>query len=134
MCWIVFFKQRPAYEMRISDWSSDVCSSDLTSARYESAPTGSRAKRQAAAVQSARGLLRRSLPFAIEAQSRGLLASRYVRVRPWPAYRRGRHSPCPRRPLFSSAPQLRRALCRGRVVPYVEIQGVDVSIKKKLKG
>src|SRR3546814_10906718 len=24
-----FFKQRPAYEMRISDWSSDVCSSDL---------------------------------------------------------------------------------------------------------
>src|SRR3546814_7805486 len=25
----VFFKQRTAYEMRISDWSSDVCSSDL---------------------------------------------------------------------------------------------------------
>src|SRR3546814_12504050 len=24
-----FFKQKPAYEMRISDWSSDVCSSDL---------------------------------------------------------------------------------------------------------
>src|SRR3546814_8063964 len=33
--WIVyafffFFKQKTAYEMRISDWSSDVCSSDLT--------------------------------------------------------------------------------------------------------
>src|SRR3546814_10321605 len=31
--WIVercfFFKQKTAYEMRISDWSSDVCSSDL---------------------------------------------------------------------------------------------------------
>src|SRR3546814_18387440 len=27
MC--VLFKQKPAYEMRISDWSSDVCSSDL---------------------------------------------------------------------------------------------------------
>src|SRR3546814_1488613 len=26
---IFFFKQRTAYEMRISDWSSDVCSSDL---------------------------------------------------------------------------------------------------------
>src|SRR3546814_1214289 len=26
---IFFFKQKPAYEMRISDWSSDVCSSDL---------------------------------------------------------------------------------------------------------
>src|SRR3546814_8339581 len=26
---ICFFKQKTAYEMRISDWSSDVCSSDL---------------------------------------------------------------------------------------------------------
>src|SRR3546814_1021767 len=30
MIYIVFFKQKTAYEMRISDWSSDVCSSDLT--------------------------------------------------------------------------------------------------------
>src|SRR3546814_4333634 len=28
-----FFKQKTAYEMRISDWSSDVCSSDLRAAR-----------------------------------------------------------------------------------------------------
>src|SRR3546814_853229 len=28
-----FFKQKTAYEMRISDWSSDVCSSDLRTAR-----------------------------------------------------------------------------------------------------
>src|SRR3546814_8916248 len=28
-----FFKQKTAYEMRISDWSSDVCSSDLRIAR-----------------------------------------------------------------------------------------------------
>src|SRR3546814_4749028 len=27
-----FFKQKTAYEMRISDWSSDVCSSDLLAA------------------------------------------------------------------------------------------------------
>src|SRR3546814_2592024 len=27
----LFFKQKTAYEMRISDWSSDVCSSDLES-------------------------------------------------------------------------------------------------------
>src|SRR3546814_4579718 len=27
-----FFKQKTAYEMRISDWSSDVCSSDLAGA------------------------------------------------------------------------------------------------------
>src|SRR3546814_6743021 len=28
---VFFFKQKTAYEMRISDWSSDVCSSDLQS-------------------------------------------------------------------------------------------------------
>src|SRR3546814_2114862 len=31
-----FFKQKTAYEMRISDWSSDVCSSDLMRQRYDS--------------------------------------------------------------------------------------------------
>src|SRR3546814_1689743 len=53
-----FFKQKTAYEMRISDWSSDVCSSDLgcrwqradrgmdTAAR---APGGRRYRRRAAA-------------------------------------------------------------------------------------
>src|SRR3546814_1603034 len=30
---IIFFKQKTAYEMRISDWSSDVCSSDLLNYR-----------------------------------------------------------------------------------------------------
>src|SRR3546814_19233527 len=29
-CGFFFFKQKTAYEMRISDWSSDVCSSDLS--------------------------------------------------------------------------------------------------------
>src|SRR3546814_19270455 len=28
-CVVFFFKQKTAYDMRISDWSSDVCSSDL---------------------------------------------------------------------------------------------------------
>src|SRR3546814_5949001 len=31
LCVFFFFKQKTAYEMRISDWSSDVCSSDLVS-------------------------------------------------------------------------------------------------------
>src|SRR3546814_4407862 len=30
-CVFFFFQQKTAYEMRISDWSSDVCSSDLGS-------------------------------------------------------------------------------------------------------
>src|SRR3546814_6695747 len=53
---VFFFKQKTAYEMRISDWSSDVCSSDLVRAgahwlgmlycsnlslsRYPRSPTG----------------------------------------------------------------------------------------------
>src|SRR3546814_9484803 len=32
MLCLCFYKQKTAYEMRISDWSSDVCSSDLTPA------------------------------------------------------------------------------------------------------
>src|SRR3546814_13833420 len=36
-----FFKQKTAYEMRISDWSSDVCSSDLQTGRcYEATHPG----------------------------------------------------------------------------------------------
>src|SRR3546814_2257837 len=36
MClWFFFFKQKTAYEMRISDWSSDVCSSDLRRDSHE---------------------------------------------------------------------------------------------------
>src|SRR3546814_15052254 len=51
MCFIFFFKQKTAYEMHISDWSSDVCSSDLSIAgidpvvtlvhRYESESSSS---------------------------------------------------------------------------------------------
>src|SRR3546814_10491904 len=40
LCFFFFFKQKTAYEMRISDWSSDVCSSDLRASRYRG--TGSR--------------------------------------------------------------------------------------------
>src|SRR3546814_9302998 len=39
-----FFKQKTAYEMRISDWSSDVCSSDLLRSHRKS---GARARRRA---------------------------------------------------------------------------------------
>src|SRR3546814_1442965 len=37
-CYVFFFfKQKTAYEMRISDWSSDVCSSDLDAAGLDDA-------------------------------------------------------------------------------------------------
>src|SRR3546814_2481440 len=40
MCGICFFKQKTAYEMRISDWSSDVCSSDLVAQALEGGRAG----------------------------------------------------------------------------------------------
>src|SRR3546814_3555897 len=46
-----FFKQKTAYEMRISDWSSDVCSSDLNHFRG-----GVRARQR---TGDRKGLLRR---------------------------------------------------------------------------
>src|SRR3546814_10308806 len=46
--WIIlsffFFKQKTAYEMRISDWSSDVCSSDLALFQVESGLVEGKAK------------------------------------------------------------------------------------------
>src|SRR3546814_6132112 len=50
MLFFFFFKQKTAYEMRISDWSSDVCSSDLA---------GGAAPRPAGARRLAGGPLRR---------------------------------------------------------------------------
>src|SRR3546814_16535354 len=38
MIFCFFLKQKPAYEFRLSDWSSDVCSSDLVIAMTSAAP------------------------------------------------------------------------------------------------
>src|SRR3546814_1399199 len=40
-----FFKQKTAYEMRISDWSSDVCSSDLARRRHRRRDRATRLER-----------------------------------------------------------------------------------------
>src|SRR3546814_8516018 len=45
-----FFKQKTAYEMRISDWSSDVCSSDLVHSASVSATASTSAKRSRSIV------------------------------------------------------------------------------------
>src|SRR3546814_4030999 len=53
VCVLFFFKQKTAYEMRISDWSSDVCSSDLLSRAQPSAdPLPGRAARRVAPSRS----------------------------------------------------------------------------------
>src|SRR3546814_1671662 len=48
-----FFKQKTAYEMRISDWSSDVCSSDLLRAGRPQPPAAADAPRLHPAAQLA---------------------------------------------------------------------------------
>src|SRR3546814_7581326 len=48
-----FFKQKTAYEMRISDWSSDVCSSDLTT-RVRASMSSSRKPRSSDACPARR--------------------------------------------------------------------------------
>src|SRR3546814_8232509 len=57
---IFFFKQKTAYEMRISDWSSDVCSSDLDHGARQQArqqhDAGGQARRRA---RDAAGQLRK---------------------------------------------------------------------------
>src|SRR3546814_5496598 len=57
LCFFFFFKQKTAYEMRISDWSSDVCSSDLVFAELQrifAGPFLARGHAQNALVEGAR--------------------------------------------------------------------------------
>src|SRR3546814_1049192 len=60
-----FFKQKTAYEMRISDWSSDVCSSDLRRWRRRVAQRR-RHIRTSVAVAADAQALRRTSGFRIE--------------------------------------------------------------------
>src|SRR3546814_5276865 len=61
-----FFKQKTAYELRISDWSSDVCSSDLGHRRLRRTPAQPRGRRARAwhrlpaGAQAARAQRRRA--------------------------------------------------------------------------
>src|SRR3546814_12724880 len=93
--------------MRISDWSSDVCSSDLHSgnAPVVSKQPASRSKRQ----------LHQSKALDLVTQSAQYAASRREIRRV--GRRRG------------SAPQIGRASCRERVCSYVEISVVAGTLK-----
>src|SRR3546814_9733805 len=92
-----FFKQKTAYEMRISDWSSDVCSSDLP-----------RRRRRTRALAAKRA----------EATHIVSMAHDHDRQRAWSASR------CPSRlaaPLAftSTGGEIGRASWRGSVCQYV---------------
>src|SRR3546814_7971463 len=59
-----FFKQKTAYEVRISDWSSDLCSSDLTPRRKIPRPTPS--PTPAAGPEAAPPLRRNRTPMGLD--------------------------------------------------------------------
>src|SRR3546814_3143749 len=69
-----FFKQKTAYEMRISDWSSDVCSSDL------SAPPRLAAKIEQATGQGAAFIVIDTPPHADSAASAAVEAADLVLI------------------------------------------------------
>src|SRR3546814_21178882 len=106
-----FFKQKTAYEMRISDWSSDVCSSDL----LPTAPARWRAGR------------RSSRP-----------PSRDHHIETGPDHRDRRTlmtgTNATRGGAGASGVPIGRASCRERVCPYVEISVVAGSLKKKKRN
>src|SRR3546814_6363191 len=72
---VFFFKQKTAYEMRISDWSSDVCSSDLARRRRAGHAARPRLAADRAADRRpgrADDPASRRQPFAVRAAARGL--------------------------------------------------------------
>src|SRR3546814_10280770 len=83
-----FFKQKTAYEMRISDWSSDVCSSDLRSrVRLRRRPAGSSAagrlpdlqlRRHGRVLPGLRRHGREARPDDGSARAKGLLLHRRI--------------------------------------------------------
>src|SRR3546814_13145532 len=120
MCYF-FFKQKTAYEMRISDWSSDVCSSDLAralAARKEVGQHRNRGGRQRRFADADADTARHHLPIG-----------------PGERAQSGHETPRGNAPgdqaLARTVVEVGRTSCRGRGGQYVEILVVAVSIKKK---
>src|SRR3546814_6187952 len=100
MCFGVFFfffKQKTAYEMRISDWSSDVCSSDL--------------------IVDANGLIEEELQKGSRAPGWALELAAHIADARDDREAAVRHlsTLCARRTATPAARQIGRASCRKRV-------------------
>src|SRR3546814_20773789 len=100
----VFFKQKTAYEVRISDWSSDVCSSDLA----ENVAAGGRDAR----VDRGRGA---RAGRGEEADAR----SRVRRAEPGGAVAARAQALARRHAGDAAQGEIGRASCRERVCQYV---------------
>src|SRR3546814_10850637 len=102
----VVFKQKTAYEMRISDWSSDVCSSDLQ-----------RSHQRGHQLAYRLALRLRQAEEGID--HRAVLGTHRLRQAAAPSSTRclpPKRSTCGSTP---DRPEIGRASCRGRVCQYV---------------
>src|SRR3546814_13917493 len=146
MCMFFFFKQKTAYEMRISDWSSDVCSSDLThapvvahvlaGARLDGGPEG-RGQRAVETERTGAGVpVRQDVAHdpgsaRIDHLAHGALGGAGQEFGPRIAAQVGeraiRLGPRQQSDVGAAkrqAVEIGRASCRERVCPYVSISGV----------
>src|SRR3546814_12085618 len=124
-----FFKQKTAYEMRISDWSSDVCSSDLsglgcTAAVVQAIPETDAVRQtpQCRGHCHCAGALRLRLGYRSPGDGHRILIKTADRSSSTFTHRR-------MSPLQTEQP-IGRASCRERVCQYVYIQVVAVTLIK----
>src|SRR3546814_14476517 len=114
------FKQKTAYEMRISDWSSDVCSSDLVwDWKQHSGDTIERQMRRLGTS----GDWSRSV-FTMDPMPAAAVIEAFVRLHEEGLVYRGQR-------LVNWDPEIGRASCRERVCQYVSFSVVAVALKKK---
>src|SRR3546814_11752855 len=106
--------------MRISDWSSDVCSSDLAKSRESNHDC------KAVRASSQRS---RCSAEAILGMGSGVCATAAHARTSWTSEGESRSCPWAR----SARSKIGRASCRERVCQYVSISVVAVSLKKKKK-
>src|SRR3546814_6504910 len=99
-----FFKQKTAYEMRISDWSSDVCSSDLRLTPY------TRLNNKSDSVPDNKTILERKRELSHEYLKKIIPPARRHQLVNWNLETI---------PQFAFGKEIGRASCRERVCQYV---------------
>src|SRR3546814_6175182 len=75
-----FFKQKTAYEMRISDWSSDVCSSDLVAVGTAAATARGAAEHRGVSRRLARTAGRRQSTACTTGDRKSVVSGKSVSV------------------------------------------------------
>src|SRR3546814_20844274 len=121
-----FFKQNTAYEMRISDWSSDVCSSDLLQHLLIGDFIDLPRLRNDAWIGGVDAVDIGEDVAAVGVQCGGERNRR--RIGTAAAERR---DPVSRRQSMKAGDEIGRASCRERVCQYLSFSVVSVSLKKK---